>query len=134
MRHLRALLAWERRLPEEVASFLAREIRARAPKVTAAFLFGSAARGEMKPDSDLDVAVICPSRNTAQVERALEALGETTVERFGNRVHAVIGTRPITELAQPGRRSYRLWRAIAKEGIDLFASLERQGEASDASG
>src|SRR5690349_11486541 len=40
--HVRQLFRWERGVPDELTSFLAREIRTRAPWVRAAYLFGSA--------------------------------------------------------------------------------------------
>jgi predicted nucleotidyltransferase len=67
-------------------------------------LFGSAARGQLRPHSDLDVLVIMPDgihrRETArQVYRALRRFGmpkdvvvvtESDVERFGNELSLVI--------------------------------------------
>jgi DNA-binding transcriptional ArsR family regulator len=57
---IRPLLKWERRLPEEVKSFLVDEIRERTPWITNAYLFGSGAGVDNRPDIDIDVAVICP--------------------------------------------------------------------------
>jgi hypothetical protein len=50
----------------------------------------------------------------------MEALSELSVERFGNRVNPLVGTRPVLELAKPGLPGNRVWRTIAKEGISLF--------------
>src|SRR6266542_1181965 len=49
----------ERSLHERLLEFLADSIRRNAPGVEEAFLYGSAAWGEMTPRSDLDVAVTC---------------------------------------------------------------------------
>ena len=121
---LRALFAMEQRLLQDVLDYLAREIRTRAVWISRAYLFGSAARGDMQVDSDLDVALICPPRKVPQAEKLLEDLSARTAERFGNRVHGVVGTRPIADLARAGQPGYRLWKAIAKEGIDILGSTD----------
>jgi len=121
---VRSLLRWERRVREDLLAFLTSEIVERAPWVTAAYVFGSVARGDMQPDSDIDVALICPRNRTATAKKAMESLGERTVERFGNPVSAVVGSRPIAELSERGRPGYRLWRMIAKEGIRLIPQDE----------
>jgi predicted nucleotidyltransferase len=119
---IRPLLRWERRLRSEVTAFLADEIRQHAPSVSAVYLFGSAARDEMAPDSDIDIdiAVICPKNKVASTKRAIEPLAELTAERFGNRIEVVVGSRPIAELTKPGQPSSRLWRTIARDGIRLI--------------
>jgi predicted nucleotidyltransferase len=121
---LRALFVMEQRLLQDVLDYLVREIRTRADWISRAYLFGSAARGDMQVDSDLDVAVICPPRKVPQAEKFLEDLSARTAERFGNRVHGVVGTRPIVDLARAGQPGYRLWKAIAKEGIDILGSTD----------
>ena len=47
---LRSLFDWERQLLREFVIFVAGQIRRRAPRVSAAYLFGSAVRGEMTAD------------------------------------------------------------------------------------
>jgi predicted nucleotidyltransferase len=117
-----ALLRWERKTRAELLSFLSKEIRSQAPWVTSAYLFGSASRDDMKPDSDLDVAVICPRAKAKEAKRMLEELGELTIERYGNRVSGIVGTRSIVDLAKPGQPGYRLWKTIAKQGISLLSA------------
>jgi predicted nucleotidyltransferase len=119
---VRNLLELERRLFQDVIDYLAREIRTHADWVSDAYLFGSAARGDMQVDSDLDVALISPARKVVQTQSLLEELSAQTAEKFGNRIHAVVGTRPIVELARAGQPGHRLWRTIAKEGIDILDS------------
>lgn len=123
-RQVRPLFRWERRLHKDLLAFLATEIGERTPWVTAAYLFGSAARDDMQPDSDIDVAVICPKNRAASTKKGMESLAEGTAERFGNRLSAVVGTRPIAELSERGQPGYRLWRTIAKEGIRLIPADE----------
>ncbi len=128
-RFIRNAFAMERRLFPDLLEYLAREIRTHGSWISKAYLFGSAARGDMDIDSDLDVAVICPARNTHQAEKVLEGLSAKTAERYGNRVHGIVGTRPIVELARAGQPAYRLWRAIAKEGIAILDSPTGRSEA-----
>jgi predicted nucleotidyltransferase len=117
---LRPLFKWEGGIASEVQSYLAEAIRDRAPWVTSAYLFGSALRDDMKPDSDLDLALICPRIKAQRLQKLVDELGNETAARFGNRLRTVIGTRPIDELARPGERGYRLWRAVAKDGVPLW--------------
>jgi hypothetical protein len=74
----------------------------------------------MRPDSDLDVAVICTPAKAAKLASIMEELGQDTATTFGNRIQAAIGTKPIEELAARGQRGFRLWREIAKDGIRVW--------------
>src|SRR5262249_36726482 len=60
---LESLFAWEGQLLKELIDYLGDGIRTRAPSVTRAYLFGSAPRADMRPSSDIDVAVLCPPRS-----------------------------------------------------------------------
>ena len=117
---LEELFRWESRIQRDVLGFLADEIGIRAPWTKEAYLFGSAVKGEMRPDSDLDIAIICPPRRAAKLAAIVEELGESASAKFGNRVSAVIGLKPIEELAARGSRAHRLWRQIATEGIRFW--------------
>jgi len=117
---VRPVLRWERQVRDEVVAFLADQIGKTASWVSAAYLFGSAARDDMAPDSDIDIAVICPGNRVSSTERAMEAMAEIAAVRFGNRVSAIVGSRPIAELARAGRSGHGLWSRIADEGIPLI--------------
>ena len=128
---LHSLFSWERDLINEVKAFLVENIRQRAKGISAAFLFGSALRGDMKPGSDLDVAVICTSpRYIPKMEQVLEEVSDLAHERYGNRVNAVVGAKSLDELCRSDNRGYRLWRRIKSEGALLFPV----GTAGDSSG
>ena len=73
--------------------------------VEAAYLFGSAARGDMRPNSDIDVA-IKTRRDVPEEIPDLDAL----YRRFGNRVNVI-------RLRQRGAAGLRA--AIAREGKQL---------------
>ena len=117
---LEELFRFESRLRQDVITFVADELGTRAPWVKEAYLFGSAVRGEMRPDSDLDIAVISTPGKATRLASIMEDVGQDTADRFGNRVQAVIGTKPIAELAARGQRGFRLWREIAKDGIRVW--------------
>jgi predicted nucleotidyltransferase len=115
-KQLHALFAGERRAATELVDTLRAEIGTRAPWVTEAIVFGSFVRSEMRPDSDIDLALICLPGKVTRVKQEMETISEATVTKFGNPLSAIIGTGSVQEMAQPGRRGYRLWRTIAKDG------------------
>lgn len=118
-KRLRPLLRWERHVRDEIGGFIASQIGDRAPWVTAAYVFGSANRDDMDPDSDIDVALIVPRNEVGHTKTAMSDVADLAADRFGNRVNIVIGSGPIEELAKAGRPGARLWRAIAKEGTRI---------------
>lgn len=77
---IRDLFRAERSVPVEVERELATAIRSLGG-ITEAHLFGSAARGNMRPDSDIDVAV-ASQRALPETTSAFERF----FRRFGNRV------------------------------------------------
>ena len=63
-------------LSERVTDLLRAEVR-RFPEVRAAYLYGSRARGDYKPQSDIDIAIDAPgmtAQNFAQLWSAIDAL------------------------------------------------------------
>jgi predicted nucleotidyltransferase/alkylated DNA nucleotide flippase Atl1 len=125
---LRDLYAWERELPDALISFLSKEL-GKKETIAAAFLFGSAARGDMEPSSDLDLAIVARARDARHIEEAVSQLGETVRKKFGNRLNVIIGTGSLRAL-RSGGKSPGLWRAVIREGIPLVA--ERRGSAAHA--
>ncbi|MEO8633103.1 MAG: nucleotidyltransferase domain-containing protein [Chloroflexota bacterium] len=80
---VRDLFDRERSVGEDVEMSIAAVVR-KLPGVRAAYLFGSAARGDMRPDSDLDVAIESP-RPIPEDSPELEAFHG----RFGNRINII---------------------------------------------
>lgn len=120
---LRPLFDWERHLLREFVSFLAEQIRRRAPRISAAYMFGSAVRGEMTADSDVDLAVIVLNPADADgISAALVEVAEAVRLRFGNRLDVTIGRAAIDELQRPRRPGHRLWATVAREGIPVIES------------
>ena len=63
-------------LSERVTDLLRTEVR-RFPEVLAAYLYGSRARGDYSPQSDIDIAIDAPGmtpQNFAQLWSAIDAL------------------------------------------------------------
>lgn len=122
---LKDLFAWERRVPDALVSFLRQQIRRNVSYASAAFLFGSAARGTMTPTSDVDLAIICPAGKVDSAVDAMQRVADDVRDRFGNRLSVIVGTPS----AAPGRKrervGYRLWRQVAREGIPLLRGAKR---------
>jgi predicted nucleotidyltransferase len=118
------LFPFEGALSRVLLDYLTGEIRTRAPWVRDAFVFGSATRDDMRPDSDLDVALVTTPGKARKLTSIMEDLGEETSVRFGNRIQAVIGTEPIEVLAARGRSRFRVWREIAKNGIRIWPAAD----------
>lgn len=118
---MRTLFDWERHLLREFVTFLEKQIRKKAPGISAAYLFGSAVRGEMTSASDVDLAVIVPNPADASgTSAALVEIAEAVRLRFGNRLDVSIGLSSIDELQRPRRPGHRLWATVAREGIPVI--------------
>ncbi len=98
---------------EELGRLFSRKLRS-SPVVSAA-LYGSLARGEGGPESDIDVYLIVKSGDDkGRVETLVEDLNRVTLMSFGNRVSAMIKT------VEESRRAYR-----ERRGLEL--EVESQG-------
>ena len=80
---VRDLFERERSVPQELERGVADAVR-RIGDVTGAYLFGSAARGDMRPNSDIDVAIASSHALPEEIPE-LEAI----FRRFGNRVNVI---------------------------------------------
>lgn len=124
---LEGLFEWEERVTADLIAFLRGPILDEEASIREAFIFGSSAREEMTPTSDVDLAVVCEPGATEKVTAMLEDVGDLVRERYGNRLSFVLGTAPLSELTKPGRRGYRLWKRIEREGI----RIANPGKGSD---
>lgn len=118
---LRPIFEWERQLLQGLMVFIVQAIERLAPGVSAAYLFGSVARGEMTAFSDIDLAVIVldPSE-AAETESELDRVADAVRERFGNRLSVTIGSSPIDQLRRPSRPGHRFWTRVFREGIAVI--------------
>ena len=129
------------RLRDDIAEAAARTLRAH-PTVRAAVLFESRARGDHRPDSDWDIALIVGETATAynEIEAALSALPgvspvcvrEAAMRICAHRtdsVHAAIATEGIViagiapELGPAPRRTTVAWNAVNTELAEARRTL-----------
>lgn len=117
---LRTLLAAEADVSTALERFLRDAIAARAPWILEAYLFGSSVTGDMQPESDIDLALICPPRRDKRLSELMDEVSDETAARFGNRLGVLIGTKPVSELARQGRPGYRVWQQVEDGGRRLL--------------
>lgn len=122
---LSQLFMRERQAPNDLVIFLRQYLRRRLPFVSAAYLFGSAVRGDTTSTSDIDLALLCPPSKVLLAEQATAALAELVQDRFGNRLSVVIGTSPPEKRRPPGPSGSRLWERIIREGVSILSRVEQ---------
>lgn len=126
---LTALFEWEEGLLQELIDLLRTEVvRHASSSVTAAYLFGSAAEGGMTGTSDIDVAVLHQAGAGESVTDALEEIGESVQQRFGNRLSFILEDIPAEELQRSRRQGLRLWRKILRDGIPILEPPPRPAD------
>lgn len=109
---LRELFEFEYGLDKELRQALAHGVR-RIPGVERAVLFGSMARRDATPTSDVDLLVVVDSnRRKDAVLAALGPLREAIAERFGNRLSPIL----YAEQEWRSRKAPELVRTIEREG------------------
>ncbi|MCI4319771.1 MAG: nucleotidyltransferase domain-containing protein [Thermoplasmata archaeon] len=92
------------------------EVTVRQLPVERAVLFGSVARGEERPESDIDLFI--ETRGDAEKETVSDALSRASLEfaiRFGNPLSSLILTRAEVR----NRRNPALLASIEREGLRL---------------
>jgi len=92
-------------------------------EVRAVILFGSIARGEAAPDSDVDLAVIAPRRWDKRVE-----LEDSVRTRVGNECDVLVVTQ--TEFDRLASSGEPVVRDILRDGIALIGTMPRVRHAS----
>jgi len=121
------LFEWERQLLQELLAFLRREIEREAPEVSAAYLFGSVVRGQARPGSDIDLAVIAAEqRDLGDLEAGLSRVAKAFRGRFGNRLEVIARSSPIGEHQRPGAAPHQLWARIRRDGIPVIDRSKAQ--------
>lgn len=101
----------EHRLPGELVDELRQGVRDK--RISSAVLFGSFARGDETPQSDVDLLVVTERTSDVEAVRAaLDALSSQLSRRFGLRLSPIV----VAEKEVPRLRKTRLFVSIAAEG------------------
>ena len=116
------LFQLESRLKSDLLSVVANELKRRELPITEARIFGSAARGTMTPDSDVDLALVTAANRVAAVEAAAQEIAETVRQRFGMRINVLVGSPSLDSLSKSRRAGQSVWQTIEREGIDVLAA------------
>jgi len=109
----------ERGLFGELVEYLRERLVTAVPEIEAAYIFGSAARGEMTTSSDVDLALVSSPDLVRAVEEAAVDIAEAVRARFGISLSPIVGAPSLESLLQRGRPGQRLWRQIADEGVPV---------------
>lgn len=117
---VRGLFEWEAELYDELLSVLRSEVLGANVGVREAYLFGSVARGEATPRSDIDLAVVAPAREPDDVVARLSAVEELVRRRFGNELSVLARSGPLERRARGRRVARSAWDRIAAEGRRLI--------------
>lgn len=119
---LARLFEFEPKLKFELLALVARELKVRRLPVKEARIFGSAARGDMAATSDVDLALVTSRDSVAVVEAAAQEIAEAARERFGTRLNVLVGSPSLESLSKGRQAGHGVWRAIAREGLDVLAA------------
>ena len=99
------------RLPEVLKNRLTPALRSHLVSVA---IYGSIARGQERPTSDIDLLILIhSSRAKEQVRDALTRLGNTAMQTFGNPLALYVNT--VREAQQKAQRGLSLFHNILNE-------------------
>lgn len=112
---LKSLFFRERERWDDLLDAL-RAVFSSARDVKAAWLYGSAARGEDQPDSDLDVAVVMEATDTAAAADALRSEVQALEDRFGVSV-SLVALSPGDILGKAENDAW--WAGLVRDGLAL---------------
>lgn len=116
---LHALFAREAALTGELEDLLRKRLRS-FRWIREAYIFGSVARGEARPESDVDLALVAPAVRVEDVDSALRRLTDEVRERFGTELNVHVSDAPVAQRARSRRPGRELWARIEREGKRLL--------------
>lgn len=119
---LRPLYDREAQAQDQLLGLICKSLDSRLKaQVATAALYGSVARGEERPTSDIDLVVLVKSqRNRLKVRQALEPLWEVVAERFGNTLNLYLNT--VREAQEKHRRRLPLFKSILRDHRLVFGT------------
>jgi predicted nucleotidyltransferase len=82
-------------------------------------LFGSAARGEMRSDSDVDLALIAREGQQEQALEAASGLYEQIWRWFGVRPNFLVGEISVDEMRRSEKTEEGVWHRVEAEGVGM---------------
>ena len=100
------------------------------PQITAAYVFGSAARRQMRKDSDIDLAILAPGADADALGELLEEPIDGLRRIAGSPVQLVVANVEPARM-RTGRR--RLWARIEAEGMPVPIPRRRRRAAAKRS-
>lgn len=121
---LAELFEWERRIRNEMWTFLEHTIRSQAPSVSSAYVFGSVAHEAETVESDVDLAVTCEDGFADVTEEDMTKVAEAFRARFGSRLNVLIGAGSLDRLSARRVGGNGVWKRIAEEGVRLIPTAE----------
>jgi len=116
---LKAVFEAEAGYTKEIQDAIVRGFEEHHLPVRNAYLYGSLARGDDDPRSDIDIVVVSDSGNEERVRAAFDDLAEELSARFGTRFHFMVATRPLEEMVRSEEYEGGLWARIAAESVEM---------------
>lgn len=117
---LHSLFSDEAAVEAQLLSFLRSRLRSAVPRAREAYVFGSVARGEARPGSDLDLALVVPDAPERVVDDALAPVIEEVRSRFGADLNAHVSRLPLSQRRRSRGTGRALWEQIAREGVKVL--------------
>ena len=112
-------LAAERGMREQLLRYVFEQLQPIG--VTDVRLFGSAAREEMRPDSDVDLAIVTSRGRRAQVLEATSDLHDQVRRRFGVRPSFLVGEVSVERMASAEASPAGVWHQVRDQGLGIPA-------------
>lgn len=109
---------YENNLMSELGSYLAANLKL---PIISIILFGSRARGEEKPESDIDLAFIVKAGDEARCEKEIINLNPAISAGFGSSIAPIIYST--AEFSAKAKSQERLVKNIIKEGRIIYGRL-----------
>ena len=115
---LRALFQTEAQRVERLFDAVRTAARAMKPAPIAVWLYGSVARGEDQPASDIDLAILSPAGHTGAQEIALGDALSPFMGELTSRMSIIGMTRE--DIRRMKRRRDKIWKEIQRDAVPIF--------------